>query len=155
MPRFKTFLIFSFAVSAVVSCRTARDDSFAEIANNKACHVCHLNYADEPLAVSHAKKGVGCVDCHGDSEKHLGDEAAVIAPDQIYDTGNNKACCMECHEKADLNRKCLSALDYKEGGKDCTDCHGSHRLNKRQRKWDPKTRKLLWSDDSSEDMMGM
>lgn len=37
------------------------------IADNSRCFVCHANYEEEPLSVSHAKANIGCVRCHGNS----------------------------------------------------------------------------------------
>ena len=44
-------------------------------ADNSRCRVCHLNLAMEELAVMHAKKDVGCADCHGDCDAHIDDES--------------------------------------------------------------------------------
>ncbi len=43
---------------------SARPATKAE-AENPACFVCHANYTEEKLVVSHAAKDVGCTDCHG------------------------------------------------------------------------------------------
>ena len=42
--------------------------------DNFACYVCHGNYEDEELVLSHGKEEVGCIDCHGKSYPHRNDE---------------------------------------------------------------------------------
>src|SRR6056297_1079407 len=39
-------------------------------ADNSRCHVCHLNFAMEKIAVIHAREKIGCSDCHGDCDDH-------------------------------------------------------------------------------------
>jgi hypothetical protein len=56
-----------------------------------------------------------------------------------------------CHSEAKL-KKVTSHLPWYAGAdpdkKVCTDCHGNHFLpaKDRNKKWDKKTRKLIWSD---------
>jgi hypothetical protein len=33
------------------------------VADNSRCHVCHINYADEELAVEHARANISCEQC--------------------------------------------------------------------------------------------
>jgi len=120
------------------------------MADNLACHCCHTNYKEEPLAVIHAKAEVGCVDCHGDSFAHRDDEDNVTPPDVMYPPEKIDAACQECHEKHDAPaRKVLARWQERCPAKEdfnqivCTDCHGRHRLPVRTVWWNKKTRKLI------------
>jgi len=125
------------------------DESAAEGADNSRCHVCHMNYAEEKLAILHAQVGIGCESCHGDSSPHCGDEDNITPPDKMYAKETVKPYCLTCHaadklpaethEKV-LHRKFWQKKEY------CTDCHGEHVLAYRTRTWDKKTGKLLVSD---------
>jgi len=114
-------------------------------ADNFYCHVCHLNYKSEELAVRHAAAGVGCMKCHGDSLDHSGDEDNVTPPDIMYLHDTINEACMECHPGNGLARKEIHQ-EGKQAGKVCTDCHGSHRLAHRTRRWNKATGDLIESD---------
>jgi hypothetical protein len=113
----------------------------ADMADNSRCHVCHMNYLQEDIAVLHARAGIGCADCHGDSDEHIADESWSwgengTAPDTIYRLDEVNPLCMSCHSKEDIDleqHQPLFAGTAKE--KYCTDCHGKHRLPKRKTKW--------------------
>ena len=138
-----------------------------EPADNSYCLVCHLNYENEKLAHKHQVAGVGCTKCHGESEKHSGDEDGLTAPDIIYAHEDVNKFCITCHpqEKIAKNKNHEDVFPTKGAGKTekqgaksagppkaeerlvCTECHGeNHRMEVRTRKWDKKTRKLI-SDD--------
>jgi hypothetical protein len=138
-----------------------------EPADNSYCLVCHLNYENEKLAHKHQVAGVGCTKCHGESEKHSGDEDGLTAPDIIYAHEDVNKFCMTCHPQdkiaknknhADVFPAKVADKTDKHTGKSagpskaeeqlvCTECHGEkHRMEVRTRKWDKKTRKLI-SDD--------
>jgi len=36
------------------------DEETGPVADNSRCHVCHINYADEALAVTHARANIRC-----------------------------------------------------------------------------------------------
>ena len=119
-------------------------------ADNGACHVCHTNYQEEPLAVTHARANVGCVKCHGQSIAHRNDEANVTPPETMYPVAKIDAACRKCHEAHDVpaakviarwQAKCPSKTNAKEIV--CTDCHGEHRLKLRTVRWNKETGKLL------------
>jgi len=119
-------------------------------ADNHACHVCHTNYQEEWLAVTHADNNVGCVKCHGESIAHRNDENNITPPDTMYPASGIESACVECHETHNVPaRKILARfterrLDTKSPDQIiCTDCHGTHRLNNRSVRWDKKTGKLL------------
>ncbi|MCX8038029.1 MAG: hypothetical protein N3D11_13445 [Candidatus Sumerlaeia bacterium] len=111
------------------------------VADNSRCHVCHLNFAQEPLAVWHARANVSCEKCHGPSDAHIADESWAsggngTAPDIMYLPEQINPSCMECHpkEKLTAGARCLFASAPADK-KHCTDCHGNHRMAARRCKW--------------------
>lgn len=114
-------------------------------ADNSRCHVCHMNYAVEELAVAHADAGVGCEDCHGASDDHCADEDNITPPDRIFGGPSVNRMCMTCHESLpDDHAPIIAGTAVKD--RYCTDCHGSHRLEVRTRRWDSDTRALIEDD---------
>jgi hypothetical protein len=110
-------------------------------ADNNRCFVCHLNYAQEDIAATHARANIGCVDCHGASDAHIADESWAsggngTAPDIMYPRDKINAACMACHPKDELDAPQHEPVfaDAPER-KGCTDCHGDHRLPQRRCKW--------------------
>lgn len=118
------------------------------VADNSRCHVCHINYEDEQLAVMHARANIGCEQCHGASDEHCSDEDNITAPGIMYPVEEINSFCLGCHPKdkiaIDVHKGVLSDTGTKE--ENCTDCHGEHRLNYRTRKWDKRTGKLIEDD---------
>ncbi len=119
-------------------------------ADNRRCHVCHLNYADETIALVHAKANIGCTDCHGTCDEHIADESWASGgngtpPGKMYRREDIDACCQECHENHDVPAQEVIAHWQQRCPKEpektdpksivCTDCHGEHRLKKRTCKW--------------------
>lgn len=115
---------------------------------NARCHVCHVNYAKEQLAVTHARAKVGCEKCHGHCNEHCSDEDNVTPPTVLFARSKIMPACMACHARAALAKvdKHQPILTAKAPKNVCTDCHGSHRLKVRTRRWDKLTGKLI-SDD--------
>jgi hypothetical protein len=130
----------------------AKEEEEIEPADNSYCIVCHLNYEAEKLTRKHQIAGVGCAKCHGDSEKHSGDEDGLTAPDVIFAHEDVDKFCMTCHPKEKIikNENHKDVFDPKIAKDEhlvCTECHAeNHKMAVRTRKWDKKTRKLL-SDD--------
>ncbi len=125
-----------------------KDDTI--LADNQACFVCHANYDEEPLAVSHSRQDVGCIDCHGESLEHRDDEDNVTPPDNMYALDDVDAMCGECHDEhiasaADViarwQQRCPKKTDPSQIV--CTDCHFQHRLKFRTVWWNKKTRQLV------------
>jgi hypothetical protein len=115
-------------------------------ANNDRCHVCHINYAEERFAVTHARHGVGCEKCHGQSDDHCGSESHEIAPERIYARDAVRPACLQCHDPKTLagqEMHTLNLVTTPQAKKVCTDCHSTHRLERRTVRWDKATRKLL------------
>jgi hypothetical protein len=114
--------------------------------DNSRCHVCHLNYDDEPLAVSHALHGVGCEMCHGRSDAHCSDENNITPPEIMFAADAIAAACAKCHVQ--LSDQHQTYLTEAAEPQSCTDCHdfADHRLGYRTRRWDKKTGELLECD---------
>ena len=108
------------------------------IADNSRCHVCHINYAEEDLAVTHARANIGCDRCHGSSAAHCSDEGNITPPDIMFSRKRINPFCMECHPRETIGIVKHKAFLKGAGapGKACTDCHGEHRLSHRSRCWD-------------------
>lgn len=110
-------------------------------ADNSRCFVCHANYLDEKIAVTHANAGIGCAKCHGPSDAHIADESWAsggngTAPDIMYPRDRINPSCMACHPRETIDtvpHQPLFAEDAEP--KVCTDCHGDHRLPVRRSKW--------------------
>jgi len=111
------------------------------VADNSRCFVCHINYVQEDIAVTHARANIGCADCHGESDEHIADESWAsggngTAPDIMYPRAKINPACMACHRKDKLDigqhKPIFAGLAEK---KYCTDCHGNHRLRRRRCKW--------------------
>ncbi len=115
----------------------------AEVAPNDMCHVCHIPYAEEPLAVVHDKAKIWCIECHGLSAEHMQDENIGATPADIaYKKHQVDPMCSKCHkpkkhpkvtEKVRTKRLAESKkAQEKIKGRQvevtgvCTDCHGSH-----------------------------
>jgi hypothetical protein len=112
-----------------------------KMADNSRCHVCHLNYEKEELALTHAKEQIGCAKCHGASDRHIDDESWTwggkgTPPDTMFPREKVNPFCMTCHDMskvdADEHECPYPAMNPK---KTCTDCHGKHRLANRKCKW--------------------
>ncbi len=122
-------------------------------AKNSACFVCHANYREEPLVVSHAQPGIACTDCHGESFAHRNDENNTTPPDTMYPADQIDRSCQKCHATHDVPATEVVALWLKRRPQKtdpksvvCTDCHGDHRLKFRAVRWDKKTGKLILGD---------
>lgn len=126
------------------------DPPTGPVADNSRCHVCHMNYEVEELAVQHACADIGCVKCHGPSEKHCADEDSLIPPEIMYSMAKINTSCMAiaCHPKNEIDDpNHRTALDDLAANKTyCTNCHGEHILSHRTRRWHKTTGKLLEDD---------
>jgi hypothetical protein len=118
------------------------------IADNSRCHVCHINYSDEVLAVTHARANISCEQCHGSSDAHCGDEDNITPPDIMYPPEKIRPFCMGCHTKEQIDTAVHKSVLAKPDAKEaiCANCHGEHRLGYRTRKWDKSTGKLIQDD---------
>lgn len=122
-----------------------------EVADNSRCHVCHINYDEEELALNHELVGVSCERCHGSSDAHCSDENNITPPDIMYPKASVNPSCMKCHPKDEivevghhksLFSKSVAKIKY------CTDCHGrDHHIAVRTVRWDKTTGKLLKAEE--------
>jgi len=137
--------------------RTDTAPSAGAGADNSRCFVCHINYMQEVLAVTHARANIGCKDCHGESDTHIADESWASGgtgtpPDIMYPRAKINPACMTCHPRDKINTEQHQVLfasppyvwraSTAEGPRFagtqervCTDCHGKHRLTHRRCKW--------------------
>jgi len=117
------------------------DEATSEpMADNSRCFVCHVNYMNEEIAANHARRGIGCADCHGPSDAHIADESwgsggNGTAPDVMYPRDRINPACMACHPQDKLSSQQHEPVFRASNPKVCTDCHGSHRLPVRRCKW--------------------
>jgi hypothetical protein len=111
-------------------------------ADNSFCLVCHVNFKMEKLAAVHQKIGVGCANCHGDSDRHSADEDGVTPPEIMFAKDKINSACMMCHEEPKM-RATAKHADAAFKQKNCAECHGEHRMATRTREWDKTTGKLL------------
>jgi hypothetical protein len=127
-----------------------RHDSAGLKEINGGCYVCHGNYRTESLVLSHAKEKVGCIQCHGESLPHQGDEFHRTPPEKMYGPANIDKMCGKCHEEHDApagkviarwRQRCPGKTDPKDIV--CTECHFEHRLSSRSVVWDKNTGKLM------------
>ena len=111
------------------------------VADNSRCFVCHINYMQEDIAVTHSRADIGCAKCHGECDEHIADESWAsggngTAPDIMYPRPKINPFCMGCHPKdkidTEQHKPLFANTDEK---KYCTDCHGKHRLEIRKCKW--------------------
>jgi len=110
-------------------------------ADNSRCHVCHMNYFQEDIAVIHARAKIGCADCHGESDAHIADESWASGgngtpPDVMYTPEKVNTFCMGCHPKNTIaGPQHTAVFAGKPEENRCTDCHGEHRLAHRVCTW--------------------
>ncbi len=134
----------------IVDCRRHASAGPPEPADNQYCLDCHLNYGFDIFAEGHRTNGIGCVRCHGACLEHSEDESAKVAPDRMYARERINDSCVSCHEFKELPASCELG-----GNKTvCTDCHDTHRLTERTRRWDKTTRELIFISDEEMDGMG-
>jgi len=111
------------------------------MADNSRCFVCHINYMQEDIAVTHARQDMGCAHCHGECDEHIADESWAsggngTAPDIMYPRDKINPFCLGCHPKDKLPAEQHKSLFADAAEKKyCTDCHGDHRLIERKCKW--------------------
>jgi hypothetical protein len=111
-------------------CAFAEEAGKPQPANNDPCFVCHLDFKAEEMAEAHAKKGIGCVKCHGPSTAHIADESRHTAPDRVIKRGEIPGFCSACHAE---RKRCPfkpPSLGAAPSTKTCVSCHGKHKVQK-------------------------
>ena len=102
--------------------------------SNMACYVCHTTFVKEDLAKTHLAKKVGCVKCHGLSDKHANDEnIGATKPDITFKRSEIDKNCAKCHEDHDVSARRVVARFLERhlnsaAAPVCTDCHGHHKI---------------------------
>ena len=110
-------------------------------ADNRRCLVCHMNFAKEKIAVKHARAGIGCNQCHGESDEHIADESWAMggkgtAPEIMFSRSDIVGACMKCHPKEKIGKVARHKVVLSgTGDKVCTDCHDKHRMADRRFQW--------------------
>jgi formate-dependent nitrite reductase cytochrome c552 subunit len=95
-----------------------------------------MTFVKEELVKTHLKEKIGCIDCHGLSEKHANDEnIGATKPDITFKRPQVDANCAKCHQghnapaKAVIARFCERRLSA-ASPPICTDCHGTHKIER-------------------------
>jgi hypothetical protein len=110
------------------------EDANDPLGANAACYVCHMTFVKEELAKVHLKEKVGCIECHGLSDKHANDEnIGATKPDITFKRQQVDASCDKCHETHDAPaKKVVARLSERHLPANpapiCTDCHGQHKI---------------------------
>lgn len=141
------------AVVLVLGCPMINNSSLPEPqpADNSFCLVCHIDFAPELIAVTHAAAGIGCERCHGPCDDHASNEDGVIAPDIMFERNQVNSVCLACHGTLpeEVHKTLAESVRAKiQPGATgpvevCTDCHGRHRVTERRRRWNKTTRELI------------
>lgn len=102
---------------------------------NAACYVCHMTFVREELVRTHLKAEVTCIACHGLSDKHANDEdIGATKPDVVLTREAVNDSCRACHPTHDVAPEAVIARWLERGLTEsppvCTDCHGSHRIER-------------------------
>jgi len=114
----------------------AADDETDVLGSNAGCYVCHTTFVKEDLALVHLKNKVGCIKCHGVSDKHANDEhVGATKPDITFKRPQIDANCVACHDTHDAPAKAVVArfLERRLAAGTapvCTDCHGTHKIDR-------------------------
>ena len=134
---------------------SARLDETDPLGANAACYVCHMTFVKEELSKIHLQAEVTCIRCHGLSAAHANDEnIGATPPDVSFNRDQVNAMCIKCHESHDVPAEQIVARWLQRcPGKSvpvCTDCHGTHKLNKLAEK-DHTIKAVLWVGGHSHD----
>jgi hypothetical protein len=118
------------------------------------CYVCHPGMKTEEISTIHVAVGISCDVCHGSSTEHMHDEMLMTEPDILYGRSEVRKMCSNpsCHKPGE-GREVYGWQDHKDpaaveaffekwtgrirpNGRAvnhnsvCTDCHGTHNINK-------------------------
>ena len=103
---------------------------------NAACYVCHMTFVKEELAKVHLKAKIGCIQCHGLSDKHANDEnIGATKPDITFQRKQIDPSCGKCHEghNAPATKVVARFVERRlpaDSAPTCTDCHGTHKIKR-------------------------
>ena len=117
-----------------VAAPSAQTPTADPLGPNAACYVCHMTFVREELSKTHLAKKVTCVKCHGLSAKHANDEdIGATKPDRVFARDQVNAMCRACHKRHDVPPEEIIARWVERQLTEppvCTDCHGSHRIER-------------------------
>ena len=111
-------------------------DAIDALGANLACYVCHTTFIKEEMVQVHLKENIGCIKCHGLSDKHANDEnIGATKPDVTFKRPKVDASCAQCHEGHDAPAKAVIARFLErhlpaDRTPICTDCHGTHKIDR-------------------------
>lgn len=158
--------VFIFSVFVFVFTGSSAQDSPSNApGGNSKCYVCHPAMKTEELTTSHLTLGISCDVCHGLSTDHMHDEMLMTKPDLLFGRSEVIAMCSNCHKPG--QGRSLYGLDdhdpntvnefikswrgrIRPNGRAvthdsvCTDCHGTHNINKATEKQDGNKQTLEW-----------
>ena len=116
---------------------------------NATCYVCHMTFVYEKISSTHFEAKVTCIECHGTSAKHANDEnIGATKPDVVYARKDVDKMCGKCHEDHDVApRKVVARFLQRKLPANrepvCTDCHGTHRIEREEKAGGTKANKIL------------
>ena len=145
------------SICVLTVCLTAeegRAPQSEEAGGNAKCYVCHSGLKTEDITTAHLDMGITCDCCHGQSTEHMHDEMLMTEPDLLFGRAEVQKMCSNpsCHKPGEgrmvYGRQDHADMDKVEAFFDkwqgrvrpngrvvsadsvCTDCHGTHNLNK-------------------------
>ncbi len=146
-------LICVFAVSFGEESQAEKPTEQASDGNNE-CYVCHPSLKTEDITTEHLAIEITCHECHGACTEHMHDEMLMTKPDLLFGRSEVRRMCSDptCHKPGE-GRQYYSLADHKDqvaaeaffkewlgrtrpNGRSvtsesvCTDCHGTHNLDK-------------------------
>jgi len=132
---YRTGLPGSLALADKGSAAPSRTPASDPMGPNAACYVCHMTFVREELSKTHLRAKITCIKCHGLSAKHANDEnIGATKPDVTFARADVNAACRKCHPKHDVPPEKVVArwLERRltESPAVCTDCHGTHKIER-------------------------
>ena len=146
-------LICVLAVSFGEESQAEKPSEQASDGNNE-CYVCHPSLKTEDITTEHLAIEITCHECHGACTEHMHDEMLMTKPDLLFGRSEVRRMCSDptCHKPGE-GRQYYSLADHKDpvaaeaffkewlgrtraNGRSvtsesvCTDCHGTHNLDK-------------------------
>ena len=90
------------------------------------CLQCHVDIESAYKSSKHYQVGkTRCIDCHGPSLEHVGDENNEVKPDERFARADIDSLCGECHDCSRTIPPSPATLPLNKP-KVCTDCHPAH-----------------------------
>jgi hypothetical protein len=94
-----------------------------------------MTFVREDLSRTHLQAKVGCIRCHGISAGHANDEdIGATPPDVSFKRDSVDTMCRKCHKSHDISATQVVSRwlerELHEQPPVCTDCHGTHRINR-------------------------